>query len=149
MSRISKTFFGALAVVSLGAVQLAFGQDLADRWQAVTETTGTVSAATDSPSIINRSSKTDRADAMAAPVAPSRTIVLRLDSLTDTSVLVRIPVARESVKDTNKPADKDARGAPVPSVQKAGDRKLAVACEPPVSVLTEIAKLMQPGRCVT
>jgi hypothetical protein len=33
--------------------------------------------------------------------------------------------------------------------RKPGDRKLAVACEPPVSVLTEIAKQLQPGRCVT
>ena len=27
--------------------------------------------------------------------------------------------------------------------------KMTVACEPPVSVLTEVAKLLQPGRCVT
>ena len=74
-------------------------------------------------------------------MAPTRTIVLRLDSLTDTSVLVRMPVAR--------PADKDTRNAPSPALKKSGDRKIAVACEPPVSVLTEIAKLMQPGRCVT
>jgi hypothetical protein len=32
---------------------------------------------------------------------------------------------------------------------KSGDRKNAVACEPVVSVLTEVAKLLQPGRCVT
>jgi hypothetical protein len=27
--------------------------------------------------------------------------------------------------------------------------RTAVACEPVVSVLTEVAKLLQPGRCVT
>ena len=32
---------------------------------------------------------------------------------------------------------------------KSRDTKTAVACEPPVSVLTEVAKLLQPGRCVT
>ena len=31
----------------------------------------------------------------------------------------------------------------------SGSRKTAVACEPVVSVLTEVAKLLQPGRCVT
>jgi len=34
-------------------------------------------------------------------------------------------------------------------VTKPGDRKMTVACEPVVSVLTEVAKLLQPGRCVT
>jgi hypothetical protein len=33
------------------------------------------------------------------------------------------------------------------SFAKPGDRK--VACEPVVSVLTEVAKQLQPGRCVT
>ena len=68
----------------------------------------------------------------------TRTIALRLEALADTSVLVRIPVARE------------ARNAPSgPMINKSGNRKLAVACEPMVSVLTEVAKLLQPGRCVT
>jgi len=68
----------------------------------------------------------------------TRTISLRLDGLSDTSVLVRIPLARE------------ARNAPTaPPVKKSGDRKLAVACEPVVSVLTEVAKLLEPGRCIT
>ena len=137
MSQLSKAVFGALAVLSLGAVQLAFGQDLADRWQAVNDTSATGSAATS----VNRPAKADRQPAVAGPATPTRTIVLRLESLADTSVLVRMPVAR--------PADKDTRNAPAPALKKSGDRKIAVACEPPVSVLTEIAKLMQPGRCVT
>ena len=144
MSQISKTIFGALAVLSLGAVQLAFGQDLADRWQAVTETTGTGSGTASSApaeTSINRAAKADRADAIAGPATPTRTIVLRLENLAATSVLVRIPVAR--------PDDKESRNAPAPAMKKPGDRKTAVACEPPVSVLTDIAKLMQPGRCVT
>ena len=42
----------------------------------------------------------------------------------------------------------DARRAPQsPSRLPAG--KSMVACEPMVSVLTEIAKQLQPGRCVT
>jgi hypothetical protein len=38
---------------------------------------------------------------------------------------------------------------PAPGLTKPGDRKLRVACEPVVSTLTEVAKLLQPGRCVT
>jgi hypothetical protein len=34
-------------------------------------------------------------------------------------------------------------------MMKSGGQKTAVACEPVVSVLTEVAKLLQPGRCVT
>jgi hypothetical protein len=43
-------------------------------------------------------------------------------------------------------AETRARPA-APAFAKPG--KTAVACEPVVSVLTEVAKLLQPGRCVT
>ena len=68
--------------------------------------------------------------------APTRTISLRLDGLADTSILVRIPLVNE------------ARSVS-PSVVKSGNHKITVACEPVVSVLTEIARQLQPGRCVT
>ncbi|MBI5321515.1 hypothetical protein [Bradyrhizobium sp.] len=125
-----RLIFGALAAAAtLCAVTLASGNDLADRFEAVTEPA--VAAG------VNRAAKADRE---AAPQAASaaRTIQLRIDSLTDTSVLVRIPV------------QKDARNLPLdPPAAKPGKAKMAVACEPPVSVLTEVAKLLQPGRCVT
>jgi hypothetical protein len=41
----------------------------------------------------------------------------------------------------------DVRNRPEPSKPTATKR--AIACEPPVSVLTEVAKLLEPGRCVT
>ncbi len=73
--------------------------------------------------------------------AESRTVLLKVDSLADTSVLVRIPM------------QKDARNLPpAPSAAKpAADKpkRMTIACEPPVSVLTEVAKLLQPGKCVT
>ena len=65
---------------------------------------------------------------------------LRVDGVADTSVLVRVPVAKEAASETR------ARPA-APALMKPG--KTAVACEPMVSVLTEVAKLLQPGRCVT
>ena len=130
--RKSAVIFGLLAAAAtLGAVQFASGHDLADRFQAITEPF--VAAG------INRAAKTDR---QAAPQAAgqSRTVQLRVDGLADTSVLVRLPV------------QKDARNLPPnsPTVKPASDKtKKMVACEPVVSVLTEVAKLLQPGKCVT
>lgn len=134
MSHKSPMIFAALAAAGmLGAVQFASGHDLADRFRAVPEPPGAGS--------VNRTAKADR---QAAPLAaePARTVQLKVDSLTDTSVLVRIPV------------QKDARNVPPVSptpAKPAGKNKpkMAIACEPVVSVLTEVAKLLQPGRCVT
>jgi len=134
MPDIAKLIFGALAAsLTLGAVQFASGQDLAGRFQALTDPAG---------ADINRAAKADRAADIPAATTPSRTILFKVDSLTDTSVLLRVPVAKE------------ARNAPAPAATKPDERKpqrnkMAVACEPTVSVLTEVAKLLQPGRCVT
>jgi hypothetical protein len=124
MTQVSRGILAAVAIsLSLGAV--AWGRDRVTVPQGVA---GALETA------INRSAKTDRAATMPAPVQ-TRTIALRLDALANTSVLIRIPVAK---------------AAPSGSmINKSGDRKLAVACEPPVSVLSEVAKLLQPGRCVT
>jgi hypothetical protein len=135
MSQKSKVVFAGLAVAgTIGLAQLASGEaassvNLADRFQAVSEPARAAG--------INRTAKGDRA-ARAASSAETRTVLLKVESLADTSVLVRIPV------------QKDAKGLP-PTVKPAGDKpkKMTVACEPPVSVLTEVAKLLQPGRCVT
>ena len=80
--------------------------------------------------------KGDR-EAVPPGAAPARTVQLRTDRLADTSVLVRIPV------------QKDARNLPPAQPAKPAKPKMTVACEPVVSVLTEVAKLLQPGRCVT
>jgi hypothetical protein len=133
MSQIRKGIFSALALSAMfGAVQLAFAHDLM----------GARVAAPAAPETgINRAAKTDRAAVPSSP-GQTQTFALRPDGLTDTSVLVRVPVARE--------ARNEARDRPAPpSVPKSGVRKTAVACEPVVSVLTEVAKLLEPGRCVT
>jgi hypothetical protein len=131
MSQISKIIFGSLAAsLTLGIVQFAAGQEFAGRFQAMTEPAGTS---------INRAAKADRAAEIPSAASPSRTISMKVDSLTDTSILVRVPVPKE------------ARNLPPATkpVERKPDRKMAVACEPMVSVLTEVAKLLQPGRCVT
>ena len=142
MSQLSKGIFGTIAVSltlgTLGAVQLAAGRDLA----AVQNPAGNYEAVNTSAAI-NRATKADRVGGAAgATVAPTRTISLRQDVLTDTSVLIRLPAAKET--------DKEARnGSPAPSGMKSQARKATVACEPPVSVLTEVAKRLEPGRCIT
>jgi hypothetical protein len=132
MSQISKIIFGSLAAsLTLGIVQFAAGQEFAGRFEAVTEP-----SATD----VNRAAKADRADGIPAAASASRTISMKVDSLAATSILIRVPVAKEA---RNLPP------APAKPGERKPDRKMAVACEPTVSVLTEVAKLLQPGRCVT
>ena len=135
MSQLSRAVFGTIAVsLTLGAVQLAAGRDL----------TGPKNPA-GTPEGVNRAVKADRADAAMRSGAATRTISLRLDALADTSVVIRMPAA----KATDKATDKQARGSSAPLLTKSGNRKATVACEPPVSVLTEVAKRLQPGRCIT
>lgn len=134
MSQKSRIVFTALAAIAtLGVAQIAAGEavsgaTLADRFQALGEPDG-----------INRTAKADREVAVTQTAGHGRTVLLKIESLADTSVLVRLP------------RDKEARNrAPArPSAKPAGDKKMATACEPPVSVLAEVAKLLQPGRCVT
>jgi hypothetical protein len=129
MSQIFKGIFGALAVsATFGAVQFASGHDLIGR-QAVTPAPETG---------INRAAKVDRGAMLPAP-GPSETIALRLDSLADTSILIRVPVVRDEAR---------GRALPPPEVTKSGGRRMTIACEPVVSVLTEVAKRLQPGRCI-
>ncbi len=128
MSQILKGIFGALAVaLTFGAVQFASGRDLVGLQAAVNapETSAPVTG-------INRAAKADRA---AAPVShvQTRTVALRLDGLTETSVLIRVP--------------EESRARPARSLLRS--EKATIACEPVVSVLTEVAKQLQPGRCVT
>ena len=129
MSQIIKGIFSALGVtLAFGAVQFASGHDLVGRQ--------TVSVAPETG--VNRTAKADRV-AVVPSATPTQTIALRFDSLADTSILVRVPVVK---------SDAGPRPTP-PLVTKPGVRKTTVACEPVVSVLTEVAKRLEPGRCIT
>jgi hypothetical protein len=131
MSQIFKAILAALAITAaFGAVQFASGHDLTGRRQL---------AATAPASDVNRAAKADRV-ALRAATGQSETITFRSVGLDDTSVVVRVPVVKDEAR--NRP--------PAPAPAKPGaTKKMTVACEPPVSVLTEVAKLLQPGRCVT
>jgi hypothetical protein len=129
MSKIFSGILGAVAVtLSLGAAQYASGSDLvglARPSDAVMPQTAAV----------NRETKADRAG-IPATALKTRTISVSVDGLSDTSILVRVPVARHEARNTT----------PAPAKQPVAR---TVACEPVVSVLTEVAKQLQPGRCVT
>jgi hypothetical protein len=132
MSQLATGIFGAIAVsLSFGAAQFALGRDLTTGVQNVSQNSLDVSEPA-----INRAAKADRAAIVAGSQVPTRTISLRFDSLSDTSVLIRVRAVRQA----------DDRSSARP-VAKPG--KTTLACEPVVSVLTEVAKQLQPGRCVT
>ena len=128
MPHLRNGIFATLAVLAtFGAVQFASGHDLTGRRQL---------ASTAPEPGVNRAAKVDRGVVRAA-TGRTETIAFRLDSIAATSLLVRIPVVKEQ-----------ARNLP-PAPAESSKTKATVACEPPVSVLTEVAKLLQPGRCVT
>jgi hypothetical protein len=130
MSKLSRGIFGAAAIaLTLGAVPLAAGRDLAGDAQTFFGK---------HPTGINREAKADRPADVARSSIPTRTISLQFSDIKDTSVLVRVPAVQAG-----------RSGASAPSWIRPGTGKQAVACEPVVSVLTEVAKLLQPGRCVT
>jgi hypothetical protein len=131
MSQIVRGILGAIAITgTLGAAQLAVGEDLghAGLMQQA-------SVAAPAPQDVNRSGKADRAG-ISGDVQPGQTFAV---TLIGQSVLVRIP---------KEQADGAAGSAPAATTKPAMAPKRIVACEPVVSVLTEVAKQLQPGRCV-
>jgi hypothetical protein len=131
MSQKAKAIFAVVAVsLSFGAVQLAFGQDLKNRIK---------SFASASQDTVNRGVKADRLAHTGASPTATQTVAFHVDRFPTTSILVRIP------------AEKASGSAPAALQIIKEERKASstVACEPVVSVLTEIAKSLQPGRCVT
>jgi hypothetical protein len=138
MSRLAIGIFGTIALsLTFGAAQLASGRDLSEAAQDRLQNAFQEPLAT-AGNAINRAAKADRAAGVAGSPAQTRTISLRLDGFSDTSFLVRVLVANGA-----------GNALSVPSAIKPGNRKMMLACEPVVSVLTEVAKRLQPGRCVT
>jgi hypothetical protein len=131
MSQVGRGIFAAAALgLSLGVAEFASGHDLAGSLQAITGPLQTP---------VNRSVKGDRGPIVRTPPAAMRTIGLRVDQFSDTSILVRIPMVEQTRKVPPPP----------PLVKRPTSRKMAIACEAVVSTLTDVAKLLEPGRCVT
>jgi hypothetical protein len=130
MSQALRGLYGVVAVaLMLGALPVAAGRDVPGGTQLLLGAP---------PSGINREAKADRFPRVMRPDAATQTISLQVSGLADTSVVIRMPAAAASRK-----------GSSAPSSIRSGSGKPTVACEPVVSVLTEVAKLLQPGRCVT
>lgn len=140
MSHITSGILGGTAVaLLLGLGQLASGSDL----RATVLPTNAVEASQVNAEAVNRGAKSDRAQ-VAKIQDGSRTVSFPVYGLQDTSLLLRVaptPVKVEKITVRSEVAT--ARSF------KATAQKSAVACEPPVSVLTEVAKLLEPRRCVT
>ena len=142
MSRLATGIFGAIALsLTLGAAQFASGRDLSeapqDRLQQDRLQNAFQEPLTTGGTAINRAAKADRAAAVAGSPAQTRTISLRLEGFSDTSFLLRVLVAN------------GASSSSGPAIIKPGSGKMMLACEPVVSVLTEVARRLQPGRCLS
>jgi hypothetical protein len=138
MSGLTTGVTGAIALVLIsGAAQFALGRDLSG---ATGRFPPLKQASSSSLSVdvvaVNRGAKADRATGPSGSPALLQTISLKLDGLSDTSVLLRMPVAV-------------AAPSMASSSAKPAVRRTMMACEPVVSVLTEVARRLQPGRCVT
>jgi hypothetical protein len=133
MSQSSRLILGVAAIaLTLGAIPLAAGRDLSGGVFNRPEVTAGPQATE-----INRAAKADRAGSAVRSDVAMQTISLKLNGLSDTSVLVRVPVAQAA-----RPSSF------APSWTRSGDKR-TVACEPVVSVLTDVAKRLEPGSCVT
>ena len=128
MSGITKGIVGAIAIVplALGMLQLASGQRLAGArqdWPDASETR------------VNRAAKADRVAGVVGSELQTNTVSIRFDDLA-TSVLANVRIANGTRRNSSTPASTDREN------EKIG-------CEAFVSVLAEVSKQLQPGRCVT
>lgn len=127
MFQTSAAFLAGLAAtLSLGAVHLESGHQ---------------AASPDANAAVYRAVKSDLG-IVPSPHAIGRTISIRMESLPRMSIVFRIP--RSPGREVNDHTTKqDSHHAPAMQVKRT------IACEPVVSTLTDVAKQLQPGRCVT
>lgn len=143
MSKVSSLVLGVVSGAAMfGAIQYASGNDLraSTLRGTLTERDTAISAAPSAPAV-NRTAKGDRVTTP-AKVDQGQTFSFQVHGLTDTSVLLRLAGSAPKAQ-LVKPASTKA----VPVDVKP--RRSMVACEPSVSMLTEVARSLQPGRCVT
>jgi hypothetical protein len=135
MFQISTAIVGALAVVlPLGAMHLPSGRQLAVQADATVAT------------VVNRTAKSDRGSVRKMP-AEGRTVSIRLESLPNASVVIQLPERRPLLVEERGAKLRKPHTGRAPAASES--RRRTIACEPVVSVLTEVAKQLQPGRCIT
>lgn len=139
MSKIVRGLVGAIAITgALGAAQFAFGGDL-----GLSTRDGSETAVRQD---VNRAAKADRPEVVPNG-ASGHTVAV---TLIDQSVLVRVSDGEPAQPVAPQPAPEERAQDGAPLLKPTAlQRRPTVACEPVVSVLTEVAKQLQPGRCVT
>jgi len=146
MSQTGKVvLLGTLAASAMlvGAIQLASGHDLAsDRQTQLSDNNAPAAESNE----VNRAAKSDRAGVVAEAPA-TQTVSIKLMAFADTSFLLRLPLATPEARSGQ--GDVPQGRSVIRTEGESRATKRPVACEPSVSVLTEIAKRLQPGRCIT
>lgn len=130
------------AALTVAAAPFAMGGEL-PAWLVRSPTVAAASApvsAGDQANAVERAGKSDRAVIMRTGVA-SQTFSIQPSGMSGTSVLVRVVSQKPDRRANEKPASR------LQPHDKAA--KPRGACEPVVSMLTEVAKRLEPGRCVT
>ena len=142
MSQASNGILGILAAgMTLGAIQFASGNDLSSAAHDRKDVNQDIqSKIGESPSLVNRRVKADRFAMSTRSTGQDKTLSFRVNQMPDTLILIRVPAfptidpikVMSSTQELNTTA-----------------RKSTLACEPVVSILTDVAKVLEPGRCVT
>ena len=131
-STVSATLAGlAAGMLAFGAVQIAMGKDLVSK----TVPGSALAAPAGVQQNVNRAAKSDRL-AMTTSREGGTTLSFRVPSLPNTLIVTRFSADAASPRQDGNAAR--------PSAERR-----AVACEPSVSVLAEVAKLLGPSRCIT
>lgn len=133
---------GIAAGLTVIAAPFAFGGELPGWLLRPVVASATATSVVSAPvTTVERASKADRAAVMARSGQATRTFSIQPRGLEGTSILLRVPEAMRAREATDVP----------PHLIKSRESisKPRPACEPVVSVLTEVAKQLGPGRCVT
>jgi hypothetical protein len=143
MSRLTTGISGVIALTVIScAAQYALGRDLSPIALGQPQIDQPLPASFTALAVVgtlavNRGAKADRTVAPAGSPALTRTVSLKLDGFSATTFLLRLPLV-------------DGGPASVaPRAKSGAARQPMVACEPVVSVLTDVVNRLQPGRCVT
>lgn len=130
------------ATLTVAAAPFAMGGEL-PAWlvrSPVVATAAAPASAGNPTNNVERAGKSDRAPVARAGVE-SQTFSIQPTGMNDTSVLVRIVSQKPDRRLNEKPATQ--------LQPRAKASRPRAACEPVVSLLTEVAKRLEPGRCVT
>jgi hypothetical protein len=130
MSKATQGIFGAISILLTSGAAMPHGAGSGP---------GDAPQVLESPleAAVNRAAKADRAGAAAPPASQMRTFSIRLDDRADMSFLVRVPIVQDVRKTWSH----------VPLTAASEHQK--AACEPVVSILTELSRQLPPSRCIT